>query len=227
MSLFLLGISALALYTAIAKILFDAEKLYLQQFSLPLCSIRSIFLSYGMGFIGLFITAWLTRERFPAHHILFFAMAASSLVGVYRIDSATMIIPDRIHVIGFTAGIGHLISLILSGEEIQSIAVNMGIGIGLVGILWFLGFVYFRLRGVVGLGFGDIKLLGWLALFVGQRMSEVILFAVFCGLGLVAAKTIVKSFHLRKFVLPGGQDSFAFGPAIVLGVVLETFYFYL
>ena len=60
------------------------------------------------------------------------------------------------------------------------------------------------------MGLGDIKLLGWLSLIVGQGLLPVILISLICG-----ALVMLPQYLLR---LRSPEQAFAFGPFILLGL---------
>ena len=152
-----------------------------------------------------------------------FAMAFAALRTVWVIDRMVLLIPDRAQVIGATAGMLYVGIQCLSGENKSELFLSLAAGLGMVFLLWLLSVIYFRMRGSIGFGFGDIKLLAWLSLFVGSRMSDLILISIGLGIVNIIISTVFKSVDDKKVKLPALQDSFAFGPSIVLGYLILEF----
>ena len=81
-------------------------------------------------------------------------------------------------------------------------------------------FVYQKIRGRIGIGLGDIKLLAWLSLFAGTNIVDVITYSVAIGICFLLLKSTWSSIRARKLTLPVASQAFAFGPAIVAGFAI-------
>ena len=216
-----------ALFYIVALILsFKTENTYRRIFAMPPIALMQTIPMGVIGFIALVSLYWLSHERLPSPAAVPFAMALGSLVGVYRVDRLLLVIPDRLQIVGALSGVLFLLILCVSGEDKDQILLETLFALAMVALLWGLSYVYLRIRGNIGFGMGDIKLLGWLSLFTGKRMSDLILIAIGFGLLHLLLMTIKNSLASRKLSLPKGQDAFAFGPAIVLAFLTEELIYY-
>lgn len=57
-------------------------------------------------------------------------------------------------------------------------------------------------------------------------MPDLILWSIALGLLQLVFSSLQKSLRERRLALPGAQDAFAFGPAIVGATILEVLLFY-
>lgn len=216
----------LILYASISYYVFKIENDYRREFELPIRTLRQIKWSVILGAVGMTIYHCMSNTRIPITAMPFLWVAGASLVGVWRVDCVLLLIPDRYQLIGLVSGIFYVLAMIQSGEEATGLLMEVGFALFLVGLLWLLSIGYEKLRGTVGFGFGDTKLLGWLALFVGKRMPNLIVIAVLVGILTVVAHVIKQGIKEKKWALPRGQDAFAFGPAIVVASFIEGLFFY-
>lgn len=211
-----------AVYAALSFYVVRLQNQYSEQFQQTKVSFKQSLPSLIVGGAALIVLCALARNRLSQECFIALAIAAASLRGVYLVDRQLLIIPDRLQLLGLCGGLLYVVFLIRSGEDMKMVLLETGFSLLMVVLLWVLSFIYLKLRQSVGFGMGDIKLLGWLSFFVGKRMADVILMAIACGLihlFLVAVKNSLKE---KKLVLPKGQEAFAFGPSIVIGVVLES-----
>lgn len=80
-------------------------------------------------------------------------------------------------------------------------------------VFWLVGVVYLRWRGVHGLGFGDVKLMAGIALWVGyQGAILVVLAASLAGIAVLLAYM----FTQKGKMLEIGKSAVAFGPFLCL-----------
>lgn len=134
--------------------------------------------------------------------LLFFSVA---LVAIVFIDSEFRIIPDR-----FSLGTW-IVALAAAGLWTEQGFLDALFG-GLFGFGMFyaLSWAYEKVKGVEGLGFGDVKMMGWLGTWVGvSAVPFVVLFASILGL-LVGVVVMQKS-------KSGMQTAIPFGPFLALG----------
>ncbi len=216
----------LILYASIGFYVLKVENDYRREFELPIRTLRQIKWSLILGVVGMTIYHCMSNARIPITAAPFLWVAAASLVGVWRVDRVLLLIPDRYQLIGLLSGICYVLAMIQSGEEATDLLTEVGFALLLVGLLWLLSIAYEKLRGTVGFGFGDTKLLAWLALFVGKRMPNLIVIAVLIGILTMVAHVLKQGIKEKKWALPRGQDAFAFGPAIVVASFLEGLLFY-
>ena len=213
-------------YFALQVPILQVENEYLEHFQQPKKNWKDIWLSTVVGVVSFLVLGWLTRLRLPASTVPCVAMAAASLVGTWRVDRRLLLIPERYQLLGLVSGLLYTAALLVTGEHWISVFSEVGFGWLLVGLLWLLSHLYFRIRGTIGFGFGDVKLLAWLAFFNGKRMADVVLVAMALGISALALSATNRSLKARKLELPRGQDAFAFGPCIVLAVLIESLYYY-
>lgn len=218
--------AAFVFYLMALGLSFQAETTYRKIFAMPPITRLNMILPSLTGLIALAALIISSHQQLPTAALACFATACGSLLGVYRIDRLLLIIPDRLQLLGSVAGVFFLIVIAVSGEELNQLGLEVLFALAMVLLLWGLSYLYLRIRGTIGFGLGDIKLLAWLALFTGKRMPDLILIAIGFGLlGLVLSiiKHLIRERELR---LPKGQDSFAFGPAIVLAFLTEELIHY-
>lgn len=80
-------------------------------------------------------------------------------------------------------------------------------------VFWLVGVVYLRWRGVHGLGFGDVKLMAGIALWVGfQGAVLVVLAASLAGIAVLLVYMLVQRGKMAGL----GKSAVAFGPFLCL-----------
>ena len=126
-----------------------------------------------------------------------FTVFSFLLLGLIFIDAEHKLLPDKLTLPGFY--IGALLSLLVPMPAFLMAffpihwpgAVPMGVALRLnsliealfaaavgSGLMFAVGEAYYRLRGVEGLGFGDVKLMAMIGAFLGTKLS---LFVIFTG----------------------------------------------
>ena len=117
--------------------------------------------------------------------LLFVRVAfACALVVLFAIDLEHQILPDRITLPGIV--IGFVCSLFLPPGPLMSLAGIVAGG----GILWAIAEIWFRLRKVDAMGFGDVKMLAMVGAFLGLRLV-LLTFVVSTMIGGLVAVTLV------------------------------------
>jgi leader peptidase (prepilin peptidase)/N-methyltransferase len=128
------------------------------------------------------------------------AVLAFLLLGLIFTDAETHLLPDKLTLTGLAAGIAF--SLLVPVNDLLSIALPgvfqlpvssdvswrlfslmdslLGAAIG-AGFLYGTGAAYFRWRGVEGMGFGDVKLMGMIGSFLGLRLTILTMAAASLG----------------------------------------------
>lgn len=131
---------------------------------------------------GLFIWHWWVFGGTP----LFFVRLAfgCALLVLFAIDLEHQILPDVITLPGIV--VGFLCSLLLPPGAVQSFA---GIAAG-GGILWLIAEVWFRIRKVEAMGFGDVKMLAMVGAFLGLKLV-VLVFVLSSMLGGVVGVALI------------------------------------
>jgi leader peptidase (prepilin peptidase) / N-methyltransferase len=109
----------------------------------------------------------------PAFAVYFVLCAA--LIAVFWIDVDHMIIPDAISLNGLPIGIAASTLGIVPGMDWKLSL--MGVVLG-GAVLWAPAFIYEKIRGIEGLGGGDVKLLATIGGFIGPLG---VVFVLFCS----------------------------------------------
>ena len=125
-------------------------------------------------------------------------MFASAMVVLFAIDLRHHILPNAITLPGIV--IGFALSFVLPPGWLASL-------IGLIvggGILFAIGEAYYRVRGIEGLGMGDVKMLAMIGAFLGWKLMLVTLvLASFAG-SLVGVAVMLAGRGGMTFALPFG-----------------------
>jgi leader peptidase (prepilin peptidase)/N-methyltransferase len=148
--------------------------------------------STGAVFVaGYFIYGW---TPLLAARLLF----ACAMVVLFAIDLRHRILPNVITLPGIV--IGFALSFFLPPGWLASLSGLLAGG----GVLFAIGETYYRLRGVEGLGMGDVKMLAMIGAFLGWKLMLVTLvLASFAG-SLVGVALMVTGRGDMKFALPFG-----------------------
>jgi leader peptidase (prepilin peptidase)/N-methyltransferase len=157
--------------------------------------------------LGYAAIAWHAGDAWQTvRDLLFFTL----LVPVVFIDIDHRIIPDEISLGGLAAGI--LLSFLPGGDWKASLAGALLGG----GVLYGTAFLYEKVRGVEGMGGGDIKLIAMIGAFLGWKG---VVATIFLGSVLGAAGGLVA---MRK----GGEGmktAIPFGPFLCAGALLARY----
>lgn len=140
----------------------------------------------------------------------FYFITFSIFICHFQIDLEHKILPDLLNLL--------LFSLFLSYAVIYS-DWKFWLAGGLIGLLFPLTvtWIFYLLRGQVGLGGGDIKLFGILGIFLG---TEMILKNIFlsCFLGSIVGGILIMTKKMDK------NNPIAFGPFILIVAFLQVFF---
>jgi len=164
--------------------------------------------------------------------IVYFLFCAALIVLAF-IDADHRILPDVITLNGLWIGLAISVFLWLPGPLIARLLQGLGVIhpgprltsiasslIGAVvggGLLWFVREAYFRLRGVEGMGFGDVKMMAMVGAFIGTALT---LFTILVGsvLGSIIGLTLMRfAGKDREYELP-------FGTFLSFGAILAVLY---
>jgi leader peptidase (prepilin peptidase) / N-methyltransferase len=157
--------------------------------------------------LGLYLKYDLT----PAYGVFF--IFVSAMVAVFWIDLDHMIIPDVISLNGTVVGLAIVTAGILPGLTWKDAYIGLALG---ALILYIPAVLYQVIRGIEGLGGGDIKLLAMVGAFVGPYgVIFVLFFASFIG-SLVALATMA----LRR---TAATTPIPFGPFLTAAAILYVF----
>jgi leader peptidase (prepilin peptidase)/N-methyltransferase len=143
---------------------------------------------------------------------LYYCVFAAFLIAVTFIDLDFRIIPDR-----FSIG-GIILGVVFSPFVFEHSFVEALLGaLGGFGLLWFMAFIYEKITGREGMGFGDVKYLGMIGAFLGfhSALTSLVL-ASFIGAIVGVILILVQKKNL-KTALP-------FGPFLTVGALLQLFW---
>jgi leader peptidase (prepilin peptidase) / N-methyltransferase len=148
-------------------------------------------------------------------HLDLLRMAFGGLLGAVLValsvsDFRTMMLPDRSNVLLAVSGLGQ--SVVLGMPRFRDAVLGSIIGGGLLALL---AALYRRLRGIDGLGAGDIKLVSAAGLWVGwQGMPLLVTVASISALAFVViVRAGMAARSTRTTLLP-------FGPFLALGTLV-------
>jgi leader peptidase (prepilin peptidase) / N-methyltransferase len=157
----------------------------------------------------------------------------AALIALAFIDADHRILPDVITLNGLWIGIaisfflwlpGPLIARLLQGVGVTAhgprlvsiVSSVIGAAIG-GGLLWGVREAYFRVRGVEGMGFGDVKMMAMVGAFVGTALT---LFTILVGSVLGSVIGIV----VMRFAGKDRDYELPFGTFLSLGAILAVLY---
>ncbi len=123
---------------------------------------------------------------------------AAALIVLAFIDLDHRILPNSMTLPGIVIGLA--CSLFLPPGWLASL---IGIAIG-GGVLWVIGEAYFRLRGVEGMGMGDVKMLAMIGAFLGGRGVLVTLILASVAGALVGVALMRRQKEGLAYALPFG-----------------------
>ncbi|MBF0476122.1 MAG: prepilin peptidase [Deltaproteobacteria bacterium] len=160
---------------------------------------------------GLFALAAFLRFTPVWAALIYFAFCAALIVITF-VDLDTQTIPFFIAVPGIPLGM--LAAVVLPG--ITFIDSLWGVLLG-GGILFAVGWIYKRISGIEGMGFGDVELLAMIGAFVGPR-GVVVTILVSALLGSIIGLTVM-AIQKRdlKYAIP-------YGPFLSIGAIAYLFW---
>lgn len=149
------------------------------------------------------------------------AAVVSSLLVLIYIDLDIQILPDVIDLPGIVLGlgIGALSSSLPTGTlTLSESVIDAALGAALGGgVLLFIALVYQRLRGIEGMGMGDVKMMAMIGAVTGWRfVLPVLLLSSIAGT-VVAIPSAIRSRHGMQLALP-------FGVFLGLGTLAVMFF---
>lgn len=156
---------------------------------------------------------FLAPTNFEAESLLtflFLSTVAACFVAHFFIDYDSQILPDSINI---------LLAILFLGFGIYQIGWKSSILGGLFGFLLPLTvtWIFYKLRGQIGLGGGDIKLFGALGFYLGiAGIFQNLFLSCFVG-------SIIGIFAIM-FLKHKKENPMAFGPAIILTSSLQIFF---
>ena len=131
--------------------------------------------------------------------------------GSLRLDLRFHVIPDRFQIAGALGGAGWLLSQVARPSPAH-IAIECLLGLAFPLGLWACGSIYERVRGIAGMGMGDLKVLAWTGVILGRDNWLVIALAV-------GAAAVILVIHRLTRGPYRATEPFAFAPYLILGFV--------
>lgn len=142
-----------------------------------------------------FVAAWRAFESTPllAARLVFL----SALIALAVTDLRERLLPNAITLPGIAAGLAF--SVVAPPGVLNAL---LGVFIG--GIVPFLvGEIYYRVRGIEGLGMGDVKMLAMIGAFLGAPLTLLTLFAA-SFLGVIVGVPLMILTRNRQYPVPFG-----------------------
>ena len=147
-----------------------------------------------------------------------FAIFGASMIALIATDIEERILPDEFTLGGTAVGIllawfvplefglGHILIPRGWGEGAQSLGEALiGAGIG-SGSIWFVGWLYEKIRHREGLGFGDVKMIAMIGAFLGLRWAlTTLILASLSGSVIGLALIVIKRQKTSEYELPFGS----------------------
>jgi len=165
-----------------------------------LCAVKAVALAY------FYIE---DLELFTFLNFLHMDLILVLLIVHFFIDVKHQILPDIINILLLILGLLYVYKLDDWKPNL------IGALVGFLGPL-LITYLFFQIRGQVGLGGGDIKLFGVIGLFLGwQGIIQTLLYS--SVLGIVVAGALIALGKLKR------QDPFAFGPSIIIIFVIQLY----
>lgn len=135
---------------------------------------------------------------------LFTAVLIGLLSVISVIDIRTLRIPDSLNALLLGSGV-----LFWALQSPESLPYQIASGVVVATVLWLLRFGYARFSGRIGLGLGDVKMIGAGAVWISPFSVPMLVFIASFG-GLVYAAVNGNS---------GGDGKIPFGPFLALGLM--------
>lgn len=171
---------------------------------------RYPFIEFITGIVSI-LSLWKTGLSIDYFFVFsFFAI----LIAITFIDLDFKIIPDELNLIGFILGL--LYSFFR--KDFSPVDAILGSVVG-AGILWLIAFTYEKVKGIEGLGFGDVKMMAFVGTYIGWFGS---LFTIFFG-SLIGAVVGILLAYISK-AEDKGKFEIPFGPFLALGSAIYIFF---
>ena len=144
--------------------------------------------------------------------LLLFALLCALCVFVAWIDIRHGIIPDWLNLLIAAFG---LLAIAMSADRSTAIQA-LGEGVIIGATFWLLRRLYFALRGIQGLGLGDVKFLSAAGIWVGIAGIPMLLL-----IATITALACVGAMQLSGRALTA-QTSMSFGPFLAAGLLVTS-----
>lgn len=141
---------------------------------------------------------------------VFYFSVACIFISHFLIDIEHQILPDKINLYFLAITIPYVVMFIPLGQAITGAVIGFG---GTYAVTW----IFWKLRGQIGLGGGDIKLYGILGLLLGPMgiLNNIFLS---CTLGALFGVVLIVLKKMTK------QTALPFGPFIIIVATLQIFF---
>jgi leader peptidase (prepilin peptidase)/N-methyltransferase len=141
---------------------------------------------------------------FPLGQAIAYWILASLLIVCAGIDYDLRIIPDRLTLPGMVLGLVFSVTLLRSGTVQSGLLRSLaGIAAG-AGVLIAIALIYKVVRGIEGMGFGDVKLMAMVGAFLGYKAALVTIFLGSLVGGVVGLFLVRRSPQGMKTAVPFG-----------------------
>lgn len=162
----------------------------------------------GLLFLFVFLYFGLTLAT------LKYSLFSFLILGLIFTDAETHLLPDKMTLPGFAAGLVFALVVpvpgLLSRYFPDAFSAMPEIGWRVLsfsdaliaaavgaGFIWLAGEVYMRVRGIEGMGFGDVKLMALIGAFLGLKLTLFVLFAASLAGGVFGMLVLVRVFSKR------------------------------
>lgn len=162
----------------------------------------------GLLFLFVFLYFGLTLAT------LKYSLFSFLILGLIFTDAETHLLPDKMTLPGFAAGLVFALVVpvpgLLSRYFPDTFSAMPEIGWRVLsfsdaliaaavgaGFIWLAGEVYMRVRGIEGMGFGDVKLMALIGAFLGLKLTLFVLFAASLAGGVFGMLVLVRVFSKR------------------------------
>jgi leader peptidase (prepilin peptidase) / N-methyltransferase len=136
--------------------------------------------------------------------LLFTLVLAGLLIAISIIDIQQLRIPDGLNALLFGSGV-----LYWAVHSPENLPYQIASGAVVAALLWLLRYGYAHFSGRIGLGLGDVKMMGAAAIWISPlSVSMLIFIASFCGL----VFAICRGNHPTDARIP-------FGPFLAVGLI--------
>jgi leader peptidase (prepilin peptidase)/N-methyltransferase len=148
-----------------------------------------------------------------------------AMIVLFFTDFDHQLLPDAVTLPGFVIGLAAAwFNPFLGDPGWQRIVLSVaGAALG-SGILWGIGALYTRIRGVEGMGFGDVKMMAMVGAFTGPAGVAVTLFAAsivgaVVGLALIPLgnRDLKHALPFGCFLAPAAFAAMLWGPKLIAG----------
>lgn len=159
-------------------------------------------------FLLVFLVAVMFYQKTDLTTIAFSIFYLSIGVAISITDLSYHVIPDRYHLFGLVIVMGELATRFNSDLSISWEWIILNLVFTL--FLLLTGFIYQKIRGLEGLGMGDVKLLIWMGVVISELFIYGFLLGIIVALFVQCVHAIIKGKSMLR-------QPFALGPYLVTG----------